>query len=310
MFAILAITFPIFAAIALGYGLGRSGYFTPPQIGALSRFVINIALPPLIFNAVASRAIGEVFSFPYMAAMTLGGLATLGVTYLWFLRTGPMRRAVALMGSAVPNSAFIGFPLMVMIFPDEAGLILSMNLLVENVLLIPLLLILIEMARGSEGTGGVKLGEVFLGVLKRPMIIGLILGIVVSVTGLTIPAPVDRLTTMFANSAAALSLVVIGGSLAGLSSEGNRAMAAQIAAMKLITHPALVALAIVALVAVGVGFDADMRAAAIITAAVSSFAIYPLLAGGTKHANLASLALLFGTVGSFVTLNLVLYLLT
>lgn len=310
MIAILGITFPIFAAIALGFGLGRFGFFTPPQIGTLSKFVINIALPALIFNAVASRPIGDVFSFPYMATMLVGGVFTMAISFAWFSRTGPVRRAVALMGSVVPNSAFIGFPLMVMVFPDDAGLILSMNLLIENVILIPFLLAAVEMARGAEGSGGVHLGQVFLSVLKRPMIIGLILGLVVSVVGLTLPAPVERLTTMFANSASAIALVVIGGSLAGLSTKGNRAMAAQIAAMKLIVHPAMVALAAVALMSMGVGLDADMRAAAIISAAVSSFAIYTLLVDGTKHEGLASLALLIGTVGSFVTLNLVLYLLT
>ncbi|MBV7410912.1 AEC family transporter [Maritimibacter sp. DP1N21-5] len=306
MLAILGITFPIFAAIAIGFGLARTGFLTPPQTGLLSKFVINVALPPLIFNAVASRPIAEVFSLPFMVTMFLGGLATLAVSFLWFSRTGPMRRAVALMGSVVPNSAFVGFPLMTILFPGDAGVILSMNFLIENVVFIPLLLVAIEMARGAEGSGGVKLRRVFLGVLRRPMIIGLILGVVFSTLGLSLPEPLHRLTTMFANSASALALVVIGASLAGLATTGNRAMGAQIAAMKLIVHPLMVALVAWALVALGLGLDADVRAAAIISAAVPSFAIYTVLVSGTRHEGLASLALLIGTVTSFVTLNVLL----
>lgn len=309
MLTILGITFPIFAAIAIGYVLGKSGYLTAPQAGVLSKFVLNVALPPLIFNAVSSRPIAEVFSLPFMAAMVIGGFLTLGVSYLWFLRTGPMRRAVAMMGSPLPNSAFIGFPLMVIIFPDEAGLILSMNLLIENLVLVPITLVAIEMARGAEGSGRVQLGPVFLGVLKRPMIIGLILGLVFSIFGLSLPAPVERLTAMFANSASAIALVVIGASLATLATTGNRAMAAQIAGTKLIIHPAMVALSVWGLSMAGLRFGDHLGTAAILSAGVSSFAIYTVLTSGTKHEGLASLALLMGTIGSFVTLNLLLAIL-
>ncbi|MZR15298.1 transporter [Maritimibacter sp. DP07] len=306
MTAILGITFPIFAAIALGYGLVRWQVFRSADMRVLGGYVMQIALPALIFNAVASRDIGEVFNLPYMTAFLLGGLVTMGIAFGWFSAiTGPQRRAVGAMGATVPNSGFIGAPMMLILFPDIAGLILAMNMLVENVILIPLALALIEAAKG----GGFHLGKVLLGVLRRPMVIGLIVGLVVSVLGVTLPAPLTRLIDMIAGSAAPIALIVIGGSLAGLAVKGNRALAAQIAVAKLVVHPLVTLAAITLLGLVGLGLGGDLRVALILSTAVPMFTIYTVLAQESGHEGLASLALLVATVASFVTLNVAIFLL-
>lgn len=306
MTAILGITFPIFAAIALGYGLVRWQVFRSADMRVLGGYVMQIALPALIFNAVASRDIGEVFNLPYMTAFLMGGLVTMGIAFGWFSAiTGPQRRAVGAMGATVPNSGFIGAPMMLILFPDIAGLILAMNMLVENVILIPLALALIEAAKG----GGFHLGKVLLGVFRRPMVIGLLVGLLVSVLGVTLPAPLTRLIDMIAGSAAPIALIVIGGSLAGLAVKGNRALAAQIAVAKLVVHPLVTLAAITLLGLMGLGLGGDLRVALILSTAVPMFTIYTVLAQETGHEGLASLALLVATVASFVTLNVAIFLL-
>jgi predicted permease len=306
MLSILGITFPIFAAIALGYGLVRWRVFRPQDMRVFGAYVMNIALPALIFNAVATRDIGEVFNVPYMAAYLAGALVTMGIAFGWFSAiTGPQRRAVGAMGASCPNSGFVGAPLMLLLFPDIAGLILAMNMLVENVVIVPVALALIEASKG----GGLNIGKVLIGVIRRPMVIGLILGLVVSVIGMPLPGPVDRLVGMVAGSAAALALVVIGGSLAGLSVKGNVALAAQISLAKLVVHPLLTVGAVILFGVLGLGLAGDLRTAVILSAAIPMFTIYTDLAQETGHEGLASLALLMATVASFVTLNVAIFLL-
>lgn len=61
-------------------------------------------------------------------------------------------------------------------------------------MLIPLLLAMIAMARPGADTRALRqIGMVLLGVLRRPMVLGLIAGLAVSLLGLVIPAPVGRL---------------------------------------------------------------------------------------------------------------------
>jgi predicted permease len=50
MFDILAITAPIYIAIALGYGLTHWGFFQKADMRAFGTFVVKVAMPALLFN--------------------------------------------------------------------------------------------------------------------------------------------------------------------------------------------------------------------------------------------------------------------
>ncbi len=310
MLAILAITFPIYAAITLGHAATRWGWFKPSDMRVLGAYVLNIALPALLFRAVATHPPGEVFNPTYMLVFALGGLATIALAWVWFRATGVAlaRRGVAVMGTSCPNSGFVGFPVMLLTFPDLAGSILAMNMLVENVVLIPVCLTVIELGReGAHASVPAKMGGAVVSVLKRPLFMALAAGLVVSVLGLTLPDTVLRLLDMLASSASALALFVIGGSLVGLPLKGNRALAAQITLGKLMLHPAMVALA---LLLFGAALPEALRTAVILSAAMPIFTIYTVFAMENHQDGIASIALLGTTLGAFVTLTLLLAVLT
>lgn len=308
MFTVFGITFPIFAMVALGYGLVWKGVFKPADMRVFGGYVMNIALPALIFSAVASRPAREVFNLPYMGAYLAGALATMLIAFLWFsATTGPARRGVAVMGATCPNSGFVGYPLMLIVFPNQAGLILAMNMLVENVILIPLALVIMEIGKpAGAGHPAARVLMVLVGVIRRPMVIGMALGLAVSLAGVSLPGPVDRLASMVAASAAALALLVIGGSLVGLPVRGNRALAGQIVAGKLLVQPALTFLAVLGLGALGMALTSDLRAAVILSAAVPMFTIYSVFAQEVGQEGLASIAQLGATTAAFITLNVML----
>ena len=312
MFTVLGITFPIFAMVVLGYALVARGMFKPADMKTFGSWTMNIALPALIFHAVASRPVTEVFNLAYMGIYLSGALITIVIGFLWFSATqDPARRGVAIMGTSCPNSGFVGYPLILVLFPDQAGLVLAFNMLVENVVIIPLALVIMELGKPKDQSHPLRqVAQVLLGVVKRPLVIGIALGLVVSITGITLPGPVDRLVSLISASAAALALLVIGGSLVGLPLRGNRALAAQIVAGKLLVMPAATALLMVALGSFGISLPHDLAVAVILSAAVPMFAIYSVFAQEAGHAGLASLAQVGATAFSFVTLNLLLLILT
>ncbi len=313
MTQILSITFPIYAAITIGYALVRAGWFGVQDMRVLGNYVLNVALPALLFSAVARRDVAEVFDGPYMLAFAAAGLATVALTYLWFTARGAdaSLRAVAVMGASCANSGFIGYPVMLLTFPDLAGVILALNMLVENILIIPLCLILMELSRGGAHRPlGRKIVMILWGVLKRPMVIGLLLGLLVSLARIPVPGPVTRLIDMLAAAAAGLSLLVIGGSLVGLPLRGNQMRALQVAAGKLLLHPAMAALAVLGVSALGLALSDEMRVALILSAAMPMFGIYAVLAQEQGQEGMASIAMLLATALSFVTLSVLLAVLT
>lgn len=314
MSEILTITSPIYAAIALGYLVVRQGWFSPADMRSFGKFVLNIALPALLFDAVASRDLAEVFHGGYLIAYGLGGLATILLAFGWFSLTtrDKSRRAIAVMGSSCPNSGFIGYPLLLLSFPGLAGPVLAMNMLVELLVLIPICLMLVDMARpGTHRSVGHQILANLVSVLRRPMVIGLLLGLLVSGLHLPLPRAVDTLFGVVAASASALSLIVIGGALVGLPMRGNRGLAVQISAAKLILHPAMVFLAVLVLPLIGQpALAPDMFAALILSAAISMFGIYTVLAQESGLDGLASIAMLIATGGAFVSLSLLLLILS
>jgi len=312
MLTVLGITFPIFAMVAIGYALVARGMFRPEEMKTFGTYVMNLALPALVFHTVASRPVSEVFNIGYMSVYLAGALITIGLGLLWFTATqSPSRRGVAIMGTTCPNSGFIGYPLMLVLFPDQAGLILALNMLVENVVIIPTALLIMELGE-PKGQGRVlpQLARVFLGVVKRPLVIGMALGLLVSLSGLVLPEPLERLVTLVSASAAALALVVIGGSLVGLPMKGNRGLAGQIVAGKLLVMPAATVLVLLALGTYGVTLPPDLKTAVILTAALPMIAAYSVFAQEAGHEGLASLAQVGATGLSFVTLNALLLILT
>ncbi len=86
METVIAITMPIFLVVALGFGTTRAGLFSPADMRIFGRFVISIALPALLFNAIAKRDVAEVFDAGFMGIYAVASLLVMAVGYLWFHR--------------------------------------------------------------------------------------------------------------------------------------------------------------------------------------------------------------------------------
>ena len=78
---ILAITGPIYLTIALGFATTRLGLFSKSDLRVLGKFVINLALPALLFNALAQRSLGEILNGRYLLVYAAGSLLALGLSF-------------------------------------------------------------------------------------------------------------------------------------------------------------------------------------------------------------------------------------
>ena len=311
MLDILAITVPIYLTIAIGYGLTRRGLFARTDMRVLGQFVINLALPALLFNALAQRKLTDILNGRYLLVYALGSLVAMGLGLLWARRVARQDRSTAVfwaMGMSCPNSGFVGYPIALLGVGPVAGVMLGLNMIVENLLLIPLLLALAESRSGSGGRWHTVLRQSLLNLARNPMVLGLLAGLAVSALEWQMPSPLARTVTMFAQASAALSLFVIGGSLAGLHIAGLGRPVAQIAVGKLLLHPAAMLAVLLTLEAAGmVPMDPRLRVGVVLTAASPMFGIFPILAQKHGHDGLAAAALLGTTAASFFTISALLW---
>ncbi len=315
MGSVLAITGPIYLIVAAGFLCTRTGLFARADMRVFGKYVINLALPALLFNALSQRSVGEVLNPVFVVAYAGGSLVAMALGIFWARRVAGKSvsaGAIVGMGMACSNSGFIGFPLVAQVFgAATAGVGLALAMVVENFLLLPLALAIADSDLGDGVVTGSRaarwkaaLAQSMRGIVRNPMIHGIALGFVFSLFGWRLPEAVAKAVNIFASSCAALSLFVIGGSLVGVAAKGMARDVAAVAFGKLLVHP----LAVLALVLLLPPMARELQIAVVIMAAVPMLGIYPILAQKHGHDGMAAGAQAGTTVVSFFTLTALLYL--
>lgn len=301
-------TLPIYLLIAAGFVAVRSGYLEGVHIQALSQFTLKVALIALIFSAIALPRGDGGLNGPFMAAYLGGSLLTLAlgvVAVRLVLRSPPAESWILGMGMANSNSGFLGFPIALLFFGNEAALVFAMTMTIENAVTLPLAAVAASAAghRGSIATLLVQAGR---RIVTNPLIVAVTLALAVRLTGLPILPPVERTVTLLAAAASPVALFVIGGTVARMSPGGHGRRAGAITLGKLVLHPLLVAAALFLVP----GVPPALIPVGILFAAVPMLTIYPLLAQPFGLGEVTSTALLVSTVLSLVSVSLILHLLT
>ena len=302
MLAVLTITAPIFILIALGFISARIALLNPEQIRGMGSFVINFALPALVFKALADRSIGEVLNVPYLLAYALGSLSVFGLGFAisrWLRKDGLSASALSAMGMSVSNSGFIGYPIVAMALGPPAAVALALGMLVENLLIIPLALALAEAGTQGSSPTLVVIRETARRLLKNPLIIAISLGLALSLLEVRLPIILATTIDMLAKASAPVALFVIGGVLYGVKTRGVLLDVGQIAVGKLLLHP----------LAVFAGFwllapiDPQLMVAGVLFASTPVMSIYPILGQRFNHEGRSAAALVVSTCLAFFTIS-------
>jgi hypothetical protein len=311
MLDILGITGPIYLAIAAGYFATRLGLFAKADMRVFGKFVINLALPALLFNALSQRRLSEIMNGDYLLVYALGSLAVMlgGLAWARYAehRTLSYSSYVG-MGMSCCNSGFVGYPVALLTLGGPvAAVALALNMIVENLLLLPLLMVLADTADGG-GSAKSQWRHVLVQsagrLVRNPMICAIVAGFLFSLFGWQLPGPLARTVNLFSQASGALALFVIGGTLVGLQVKGMRRRVARIAFGKLVLHPLAVLILLLWLVPIG---DPQLRTAVLLSAAMPMLGIYPILAQKHGLDDLAAAALLVTTIASFFTLSALLW---
>jgi malonate transporter len=309
MLQTLAITGPIYLVIALGFLAGHFGIFSKPDMRVLGTFVVKFALPALVFTALSQRPVNEILNGPYIIDYALASLAVMLVAFAWgWWRQGKSFTLSALcgLGMSSSNSGFIGYPIAVQVVgPSSAAVGLAMCMVVENLLMIPLGLMMADSGDSTAGKWHRILVQSLGQLLRNPIILAMLGGVAVAALSVPISGVLARTINMLAMSSTAVSLFVIGGALVGLHMKGMRRDVSAIALGKLVLHP----LTVGAMVWLLPPSDPTLRAAAVVFASVPMLSIYPILAQKYGFEGFCAAALLLATVLSFVTISVTLWLL-
>ena len=307
---ILGITAPIFILIALGFASVRSELLSREHIRGMGVFVIKIALPALVINALMHKRLNEIWQAPYLLAY--GGASLLACAlalYVYRRRFGePLQHAAIMaMGASMSNTGFIGYGLLSMIIGNQAAVYFSMTLIIENLLMVPLILTLAELGRQQSQSTQTSLARIVLNtfahVARNPLIISLAVGLLLSALQADLPQPLERVLGMLASCAAPLAIFVIGGNLVGTNIQAAGKHALIISALKLVFMPTVV----LTVLSLWPGVSEEMRFAAVLLASVSMATMYSLLGQQYGIGERSAAVLLITTLLMFFSVSTVLW---
>ncbi|MEW6589940.1 MAG: AEC family transporter [Pseudomonadota bacterium] len=191
---ILAIVFPVFAIIGLGWWYGRA---KRPDLGAVNQISMDVLVPALVFAALASKD----FDFARYAPLAAGGaLVILGSGLLAW----PVARLLKIDAKTfVPpmmfnNSGNMGIPLIVLAFGEAALGAAVILFLVEMVL------------HFSIGPYLLAHRMRLLQLLKTPVMAATVLGVAVSLAGTHLPQPLYTAIKMVGDASIPMLLFALG----------------------------------------------------------------------------------------------------
>lgn len=241
MFEIFLKTLPFFALIGLGYGAGRTRFFTEEATAYLTKFVFYFALSAMLFRFSANLSMAEIFN-PRLAAAYLWGTAfAYGVAMaVAFWRGASVEiAAIEAQCAAIGNTGFLGVPMLALLLRQEAIGPIILVLAIDLIVFSSMLVILVVGSR--EGSMSPKIFRtVGVGLLKNPMIVSITLGLIVSGLSLPIPVPANEFLSILGAAATPGALFAIGASLASKSAERIE-IAGWLSFCKLVLHPLFVA---------------------------------------------------------------------
>ncbi|KAA0891139.1 AEC family transporter [Pusillimonas sp. ANT_WB101] len=239
MNAIINAVFPLFALILLGYLGARRRLLGPAAVDSLNKFVVWMALPALLFQAMAQITWQEINQPGYIAASVLSIAIVFAVSFLLDRGRGGRLADRSLEGLAASysNTGYMGIPLCLMVFGEASlpAVVLATLLTACGLFAFSIVLIEIDL-QGSPGLAR-TFAKVGRSVALNPLVMAPMLGLLVAASGLTLPSGVTQFTTLLGAAASPCALVTIGLFLAQGEPTTQKSAVWRIVALKLLLHP-------------------------------------------------------------------------
>ena len=255
MQSILAVTFPFFALVLLGWAAVRRGVLPESAIPGLNTYVLYFALPSMLYRFGASQPFSELINPVLVGIHLVCALVVVGFTIALTLRRSPQGRGVPMkdaafgaLVAAFPNSGFMGLPLLIGLLGEGVAGPLIGCILVDIVVTSSLCLALAQVRPASETATRhdtlATFGRALMGAVKNPLPWAIALGAVVQASGLVVPGPANEIVRMMADSATPVALFTIGAVLRRAQQHTTAptpaAQVLPVVAIKLFAHPGLV----------------------------------------------------------------------
>lgn len=256
----------VWVIIILGFFIGRSGVLGPGAQTILSRTAFFVGSPALLFDTLSHADVASVLG-PQLVVASASAFLAAGI-YILIARFALARRSgseimIGGLSASMVNSANLGLPIAAYVLGDAA--LAAPVLIFQLAIYTPIYVAALDtltaremrqrdaarsdsspttgMIRVRHPSRWVRFWRQVGSVLRNPMIIGSLAGLLSSFTGWRLPAPVEESVSLLGGLSIPAMLIAFGMSLVGSKplekASGRRPDVMVASLIKLLVHPAL-----------------------------------------------------------------------
>lgn len=231
-------TVPVFLVMVIGYYLKQKGMLNEGFANAANKFNFQVTLPALLFKDISSADIRQVLDVRYMLYCAI--VTTICFFTLWGLAKLLMKDK-SMVGAFVQASfrgsaAVLGIAFIQNIYGNSG---MAPLMIVSAVPLYNMYSVIVLTFEGADDTGGSHIKKALINICKNPIIISILLGVIVSFSGITFPTIINKTVNNLAAMATPLALVVIGAGFEGRKALAKIKPTVIATLIKLVVQPAI-----------------------------------------------------------------------
>lgn len=230
-------TLPLFIMIALGFFLKKVNIIKEGFLKSANKFNFTVTLPVLLFVDLSTADIKEAFDLKFLLFCAIATSIAFWGTWLVARLVLKNRSYIGEFVQACYRSsaAVMGIALIQLIYGDSSmgGMMILGCVPLYNIYAV----IVLQAYSQNKEDNSAKLKNTALGILKNPIIIAVVLGLIASVIEIRFPTIIDTVLDFLARTATPLALICIGADFNFSSAKANGAPSIVAAIVKIIGLP-------------------------------------------------------------------------
>lgn len=241
MSAVFSVALPVFALILTGAFAGWRRLLGADVTGAINLFVVWLALPAVLFQAMAHIHLPDLLNPGLLTAYCLAIVIPFAISLLWSRRggAGTGDSAMRAMAATYSNVGYMGLPLCRIAFGDAALVPGVITLVITACPHFAVAVACLEFDRPSGGGIWRTVRRVGGALARNPLLISPAFGLAIALSGVQLPVAADRYLTLLGAAATPCALVASGMMLIETSERFQPLLVAQLVALKLLVQPAI-----------------------------------------------------------------------
>ncbi len=234
-------TLPVFLMMVFGGFARKIGLLDDHTTSKLNKFVFKMLLPALLFMDLSTADFRKVWDFRFASFCMLATIASVNIAMSFAgFHDDKAERGEIIQASYRSSAAILGIAFVKNIYGETtmAALMIAATVPIYNIIAVIVLSLTSPDKECCKGGRKLVLSTI-KGIVTNPIILGILAGILWSLSGLSQPVIMEKSISYLGNMATPLSLIALGASFKFSDTKGKAAVTIGIVFIKLILFCAI-----------------------------------------------------------------------